>query len=661
MSTLKAVFPEWQEGDLFTLTEMADWHMLTPVKGDVAWISLPTTDMENAPNCCAAFLILDRSVTGDGGMTLTAKFIASEDQGAAKELSTWFNRRGGGLHLCSSSPCTHFDPALLHCTQVRFFTVENFAEDCYGPAQRRQVKKWLGAGEVTDVEGEPREIRVSAEEDGLSVAKKVGREKGKGGNTPSTPGQRPGVLRKRPAASVAAPGTKPGIDQANAKARSSPKRSAMEVLGEEPERELAEDLRIEEGEELSKAGTADLKKKLETLRLRLGGDPKPKRVQFDKKATDIEPEDAEQEASAGTDFALGPKGLNTGPNLRRVQQPSEATRGISSKSISSQLALQAQQMAEVSTEARKSSRTPASSKEGEEKEVLALLNRVLRRSSSAGRSEDGGDPPDRDEKRGRSGSRKKGKKKRERGRKKKRKLINGVLMSASSSEDSSEDLSSSGSKDFEAPLRKRAKASPGSVLRLLVKRAQTALDQSALVDMDPLNNSAITTGVKLVTYYQLHIRPHYAHARGQLRDMHLMAQTLDLLRAGLIAQACDHLAGHFIAIHQSLIDQGWGQARYLEVIEGEEMGATPASILLETRRHAKTSMRAENPEAWLPGRNRGWFGGDSKGKGWWPADRGKGKGKKGKWRDKDKNEKGKEGKGKNVWKESMDKGEQAAK
>ena len=140
-----------------------------------------------------------------------------------------------------------------------------------------------------------------------------------------------------------------------------------------------------------------------------------------------------------------------------------------------------------------------------------------------------------------------------------------------------------------------------------------------------------------------------------------MAQTLDLLRSGLIAQACDHLAGHFVAIHQSLIDQGWSQAKYLEVIEGEELGATPASILLETRRHAKTSMRAETPDAWLPGRNRGWFGGENRGKGWWPADKGKGKGKKGKWKDKDKAEKGKEGKGKNAWKESMDKGDQAAK
>ena len=306
------------------------------------------------------------------------------------------------------------------------------------------------------------------------------------------------------------------------------------------------------------------------------------------------------------------------------------------------------------------SKSLGSGKGDEDKEVLSLLNRVLGRSS--GRSGDGEDPPDREGEEESQPLKEKEREEEGQGQKEKRKLINGVLMSASSSEDSSEDSSESDSKDFEAPLRKRAKTSPGSVLRLLVKRAQTALDQSALVDMDPLNNSAITTGVKLVTYYQLHIRPHYSHARGQMRDLlALMAQTLDLLRAGLIAQACDHLAGHFIAIHQSLIDQGWSQAKYLEVIEGEEMGATPASILLETRRHAKTSMRAETPDAWLPGRNRGWFGGENRGKGWWPGEKGKGKGKKGKWKDKDKSEKGREGKGKNVWKETLDKGDQAAK
>ena len=82
--------------------------------------------------------------------------------------------------------------------------------------------------------------------------------------------------------------------------------------------------------------------------------------------------------------------------------------------------------------------------------------------------------------------------------------------------------------------------------------------------------------------------------------MYLMAQTLDLIRSGQIARAADHLAGHFLATHQSLMDQGWSQAKFLEVIEGEEMSATSASILLETRKHAKASLKAEMPDAWNP-------------------------------------------------------------
>ena len=662
MSTLKAVFPEWKEGDLFTLSDTAEWHMVTPVRGDIALVSLPTTDMDNAPDSDAAFLIMERSVTGDGGMTLAAKCIGAEDAGVGKTLSSWFNRRGGGLHLCSSSPCTHFDPALLHCVQVRFFTKEHFEASFYGAAQRRQVKKWLGDGEPS----EPEEAGLE-EEDPAGKASKVpgkvtDREKGKGVSAAAASGLRPGVLRKRPASGPRIAEAPKRASRPASKSRAAPQDPVPENRVGGTAGGLDQDLRIEEGQPLSESGTAELKKKLEELRLRLGGAHKPKKVRFEGVGEASVNEEVEQEDSSGLDFVQDVKGLSTGLTLKRPHRQSEATKGTSSKSISSQLALQAQQMAQGDPEGKKVSRSSEPSKANENKEVLALLNRVLGRRSSAGRSGEGGDPPERESKRSRSASKKKSKRKKDRGRKKKRKLVNGVLMSASSSEDSSDDSTDSDSNEFEAPLRKRSKASPGSVLRLLVKRAQTALDQSALVEMDPTSSSAITTGVKLVTYYQLHIRPHYGHARGQMRDIYLMAQTLDLLRSGQIARACDHLAGHLMAMHQSLVDQGWGQAKYLEVIEGEEMGATTASILLETRRHAKASMKAEAPEAWVPGRNRGWFGGDNRGKGWWPpSDKGKGKGKKGKWKDKDRSEKGKEGKGKNAWKESQDKGEQASK
>lgn len=108
------------------------------------------------------------------------------------------------------------------------------------------------------------------------------------------------------------------------------------------------------------------------------------------------------------------------------------------------------------------------------------------------------------------------------------------------------------------------------------------------------------------------------------------------------------------------MDASWSQARYLEVHEGEDQHATSAAMLLEARKHAKTSLKVETPDAWLPNRGwqRGWFGGQ---KGSWQAEKGKGKGKKGSkgkekggWSDR-------EGKGKNKWKDSHDKGDKEEK
>ena len=659
MATLRQIFEEWKEGDLFTPSETAEWHMLTPVKGDIAMIPLGSTDLEQPPPGTAAFLILERSVTSDGGMELAAKFIGGEDKEGSKMLSLWLNRRGGAIHLCSSFPCTHFDPRLLHATQVRFFTNENFTAEYYGAHQRRQVKKWLTGAEAEEIEVSGGEEAARGRAEAAELEKAVAREKGKGNTTPKS-AQRPGALRKAaPKAEGAAPKARVSKTPGGKTPGSGDPKT---VTGEKAaSRELPEELRLDEGASLSVAGTAELKEKLEALRLRLGGASKPKRVHFAPESEADDGEDAEQEVPAASSSVQGSKSLSTGLTLKRATQRSEDTRDTSTKSISSQLALQAQQMAENPQGWKKTSKSPSTEKEKGKEDVLALLNRVLGETSSAGRGGDGGDPPEKGRKRSRGGSKKRSKKKKDKGKKKKRKLVNGVLVSTSSSEDSCSESSGDETDEFEAPLRRRAKSSPGSVLRLLVRKAQTALDQSSLVEVDPTVNSAITAGVKLVTYYQLHIRPHHSHARGQMRDMHLMAQTLDLIRSGQVALACDHLAGHFLATHQSLLDQGWGQARFLEVMEGEETNATSAAILLETRRHAKASMKAETPDAWFPGRNRSWLGGDGRGKGWWQPEKGKGKGKKGKWKEKDKGDRGKEGKGKNVWKDSQDKPDQSQK
>lgn len=650
MSTLRSIFPLWQEGDLFSLQETAEWHMVTPVKGDVAVVPLKHTDLETASDSEAAFLVLGRSVTPDGGMELSARFIGGEDQEWSKAFSNWFNRRQGSIHLCPSIPCTHFDSTVLHTTQVRFFTLDSFTADYYGAAQRRQVKKWLEGGVASA--GEEAEVIGEGAEKVSKKTKADAREKGKGGATAKNPPKRPGVLR-RPSTS-----RKPAQDKTSQDRDEALGDLTGAGLGNEESGPLPEDLRTEEGQGLSKAATTDLRSRLEALRSRLGGGAASRRVQFEEQERVVDAEGAEPDKERTSDSVRGSRSLTSGLSLRRKVDKAEASKDISSRNISAQLALQAQQTMTEGRSLRRTREDGGRETEENKEEILQLLNRVLGKDPSAGGGRSGEDPPDRGSRgRSRSSRRRDKRRRKDKGKRRKRKLVNGVLMSTSSSEHSSDGYSGSESEEFEAPMRRRSRHNPGSVLRLLVQKAQTALDQSALVEVDPSLNSAITKGVKLVTYYQLHVRPHFNHARGPMRDMYLMAQTLDLIRSGQIARAADHLAGHFLATHQSLMDQGWSQAKFLEVIEGEEMSATSASILLETRKHAKASLKAEMPDAWNPMRSRGWFGGDGKGKGWWQHDKGKSKSKKGKG--KDKHDKGKDLKGKNAWKDNQDKPDQS--
>ena len=150
----------------------------------------------------------------------------------------------------------------------------------------------------------------------------------------------------------------------------------------------------------------------------------------------------------------------------------EDTRGSSSRDVSSQLVRQAQERRSEKT-SRGSEGREKREKDSERKEILALLNQVASRGASGG---NGGDSPSRKGERGRSSKKKKKKKKRSKSRKRKRKLVNGVIMSSDGSGSSSDrDSSSEGSSSeggFEAPLRRRSKANPGAVLRILVQRAR---------------------------------------------------------------------------------------------------------------------------------------------------------------------------------------------
>lgn len=674
MSALSELIEGWQEGDVLRMSDVLNWSLVNLVRGDFMEVDLSATDMMPRTEAVAGFLVLERVLTGDGGMAVRVRSVGCSDAGLNKVLSGRFNRKEGFLHLCISTPCTEAEENYLHVTQFRAFSHQAFSPGYYMPSHRRQVAKWLGRQDMEELEEEPgRDVgqdlfgtggptvveipATSAEGEARGAPMRKEPLKPGGGDSrkgvedrakervPRTP-----ALRQRPSASARVRG-KGQADGMKLKERSTSLSGGKKKAPEEHQEGEEEHL----GTALEREGmsTEELRRKLDLVRVRLGGARRPEVGAGERRDLLDEREDPDWQREDDSGFVEDLKGLTSGATLKR-KRLQEDTKGSSSRDVSTQLIQRAQlRSGERRREgSSRGSQTMSGERPGERDRLLALLNQVEGRKTSL--ASDGKDPPRKGDRSRSKGSRKKKKGRDKKKKKKKRRLVNGVIVSSEESESSEEESYSSpesSEEHFEAPLRKRSRASPGSVLRLLVQKAEAALDQSALVEIDPKASRSVTDGVKISTYFNLHIRPHFSQQRGAMRDRWLMAQVIDLLRAGEIARSADMLSGHFLAAHQALVDQSWSQAKYLEVAMPEEQSATTPAILLEARKHAKATFKAEAPDAWVPskGWQRSWFGG---GEGGWQPDKGKGKTKKG---GKGKEKSGwadREGKGKAKWKET---------
>ncbi|CAK9043432.1 Uncharacterized protein SCF082_LOCUS24827, partial [Durusdinium trenchii] len=207
------------------------------------------------------------------------------------------------------------------------------------------------------------------------------------------------------------------------------------------------------------------------------------------------------------------------------------------------------------------------------------------------------------------------------------------LGSGSSSEESP---STDEDAELEAPLRRRSQKHPGSVLNLLLEHIANQLQQSAEVDTPATARGDLTTGVKVVSYLALAIRPHFGHRPKELREMHNLATSIDLLRQGQLARLGDVLAGRLIAIHQSLLDASWASARHLEVMPMPEGTALSDGVLLAARKHGRQVSRAQDPSlGWRPPKGKGkgkrnqeWGHYENEQEGTWWQPKGKGKSQK---------------------------------
>ena len=465
------------------MDEPVGWTMLNFSKGDFVEVPLKETSWEPMSEAWAGFLVMDRQVTADGGVALRVHSVGSTDSTQSRTLSGRFNRKEGFLHLCISRPCTEAEENYLHVTRLKVFTHAGFAPAYYTAAHRRQVAKWLGVGEEPHGE-EDLEVPEEGVAEGkrgpearsLSKERRVGwsdeGEEGAGREgakaAPKRRGSRPPALRTGPAALARArgkgqaAGEEPGgrKELKSLESRSQPK---LRGGDQEEQRELAHDLRLGTSEEREQMSTEELRKRLDQVRLRLGGAARPSISDLRRLGEEDGQEVQELEDCGDSDYVEEPKSLSSGSTLRKKRRL-EDTKDTTTRDVSKQLIQQAQQLAgergatEVGATKKSADGGP---KKGEREVILALLNQFSGQKSSG--SGGGRDPPKED--RGRSRSKRKKKKKKKRGRRngKRRRLVNGVLISSDgtgSSSPGSGSESYSTEEQFEAPLRRRSKKQP---------------------------------------------------------------------------------------------------------------------------------------------------------------------------------------------------------
>lgn len=578
------------EGQEISIDDEAAWSAVTLLKGQVLEVHFASTNFHIQSDSWGAFLIRDVAHLPDGSMVVHVKFVGAEDPDVVDACLPIFNQGERRIHLCLGRPCLDADEEeKLHVTRIRIWTLSGFREcDYVTPDMWKAVGKWVKEKKpaAKGVEGDP--------------PKEDRRRKPRGAVKPE-----PKKSRKPPAS-----GTLP---------RAKPK-AGGHARGKKPVEEEDEDDGNGSGTALTEEKKAQLRDRLKRIRSTLfqGGKETEKQDETeDEESFQLVGSSPEPSPCALEDGLTNGTGLEINKRELVKAEPSrkgalrrrkeEALSGSTSKNLRKQLA---QRAVEVAKRRSKKNKKEKKGKDSDVKKLSLMLSKILTKGSDS----------------------KKKKKKRKR-------LKNGVIETCSDSSSKSSDESErmSSDEDLEAPVKKKSRDHPGSVLALLTSHVREQLEQGAAVDL-PNDDGGVTSGVKVVTYFNLHLKPQYGQFQRELREMFTLASTLDQLRAGDIARVGDSLAGRFIALHQFLQDGHWGTAKHMELHPLEESSAAGPSIVLASRKHAKLVQKVQglSPSGqWVyhPGKGRGrgrgdWYG-DGKGDG--KSDP-KGKGKKGKGR-----------------------------
>lgn len=572
-------------GREYSTEEQAEWSAVVPAAGSVLEINLLRTTRAVLEETWAAFFIKEVRNEADGSYVLLCHFIGCEDELEAASFEVAHREGPQLIHLCLSTPCLVVgDLEGLHTTTARFWEAGTFSASYVPKDFQKKLARWQK--ELSGSDALPkRRARGPAKpkgDGGVAGRKKTGEEAPKKAS------------RKRPATALP-DGAKEKLEKKLKALRDLRDKGAGQEKS--PNVESVSDESGASGSEEDSSGYAPTEP-LATGSL-LEGVPTQRR--------------------RGKDRSRNPREL----------VPYAGTREPTMKGLSGQLAQKALAVEDVRAQAKRKKKK----KKTAGAKALSLLRELILDKASGEKKD------------------KKAKDRKEK-RKKKRRLENGVIVSSSSSSGGDSDSKekeekpNSSEDDMEAPMRRKSRDSPGSVLSMLTEHVRSQMEQDSVTEVDKRNK--VTGGVKVTSFFNLHIRPSYGQHLKELREMYTLSMTIDLLRKGDLARVGDSLSARFMALHQSLIDQSWSTARHMELFPLEESTAASSALVLASRKHQRLVDKVQGKPSWTPwqAKGKGYPKGD-----WGQWGDGNAKGKKGKGN----SNKGK-GKGKGNWNQAQDKG-----
>ena len=632
---------EFLDGAEFTLDMPDRWVMLCPRPGEVIELLLSATDHGSASRVWVGFLVVESTYTPAFTVAFRAKFLGVNDAGVAKEFSARFNRRVGWIHLCGSRPCVEADDYALHATQARWWTLEAFQPSYLTPAVRRQVKKWLEAEQIPEPAG---------------AAPLVG-----------------AIVGAVPKSGAFKPEFEEHLNDYDYEPESPYQGDGMNPPAGDVPPEVPEEHDFAEEVPPPTGGTSRefLRQQLRQVRDRIGpgngiGAPMPPQTPVggtggkETKGSIFSKPAAEARMSSGSQLhALGNR-----PGAFKLEDAKGST---TKHSRGPAYDLMQQAINNMSLRKQAQRQKKKKHKKNPSDRLASALKEAFRPQKKKRKARHPGDGPPDDEEPDGSSSWTDSQGVHHHRKKKRRRVAaqpDGAQLSYSEScSTASEEEESSETTDLEAPMKKKSMKKPGGVLAMLVSHIRSQMSQTSLLDLDPTQDT-VTQGVKVTSYFGMHIRPQFPGATNQLRDLYSLARALDTLRMGDIGSASDQLAGRFIAIHQSLVDGGWATAKYMELTPLEDASAATPSLVLATRRHSKVCSKVQG----LDGYGGGYGFGRGKGKQSWSGwgregekgeagNKGKGKNNKGKGKNQDSRGRGKGG-GQNPWANNLEKAEE---